>query len=372
MSTESAPALARAGVMEGRHVIKGGGTAGTLQATLAHVLSLAEWVQADSLKTIENTAVPVITLSTKPLGGGAGGAGTVVRLDVTFEGANHRGVEAVALTRQLAAAFPELKALFLVLKSLLSARGLDNPYTGGLTSFGLILLLTRFLQHHAEERRHAGDTADPADGGGAGAGEPSLGELLAGGPLSSPSQKVFHVSACRPPMSDLQLPTASRSPVPRPLLRPHPRGAAGFLDYFGNFFNPRSTGISVEPRAAGAGGRAPARTLAGRFLPRDQASIHEPLEPLASAARAARPRHAPPPGRRLSVEDAPPLPLTADKLERRFHLDPLYVENPLVPHHNVTRNCFRIYRPDPPPASAARASPPAALPPGAAAGADRE
>jgi len=214
MSTESAPALARAGVMEGRHVIKGGGTAGTLQATLAHVLSLAEWVQADSLKTIENTAVPVITLSTKPLGGGAGGEGTVVRLDVTFEGANHRGVEAVALTRQLAAAFPELKALFLVLKSLLSARGLDNPYTGGLTSFGLILLLTRFLQHHAEERRRAGDTADPADGGGAGGGEPNLGELLAGAPLCSPSQKVSYVSACRLPMSGRSS-APHRFPFPR-------------------------------------------------------------------------------------------------------------------------------------------------------------
>ena len=28
----------------------------------------------------------------------------------------------------------------------------------------------------------------------------------------------------------------------------------------------------------------------------------------------------------------------------RYRLDPLYIENPLAPHTNVTRNCFRIYR----------------------------
>ena len=30
--------------------------------------------------------------------------------------------------------------------------------------------------------------------------------------------------------------------------------------------------------------------------------------------------------------------------ERRYRLDPLYIENPLAPQTNVTRNCFRIYR----------------------------
>lgn len=30
--------------------------------------------------------------------------------------------------------------------------------------------------------------------------------------------------------------------------------------------------------------------------------------------------------------------------ERRYRLDPIYIENPLAPQTNVTRNCFRIYR----------------------------
>ena len=59
-------------------------------------------------------------------------------------------------------------------KTLLSEKSLDNPYTGGLSSFGLLLLLTRFLQHVNIMRAHEGGAAV----GGAGAG--GLGELLAG------------------------------------------------------------------------------------------------------------------------------------------------------------------------------------------------
>lgn len=57
--------------------------------------------------------------------------------------------------------------------------------------------------------------------------------------------------------------------------------------------------------------------------------------------------------RRLSTEDSQH-PAGAHQAEggerevgtqdRRFQLDPLYVENPLAPATNVTRNSFRIYR----------------------------
>ena len=44
-------------------------------------------------------------------------------------------------------------------KTLLSEKSLDNPYTGGLSSFGLLLLLTRFLQHVNIMRAHEGGAA---------------------------------------------------------------------------------------------------------------------------------------------------------------------------------------------------------------------
>jgi hypothetical protein len=166
LSRESEPSLARAGVMEGKHVIKG-----TLQANLAQFLQNADWVQSDSLKTIENSTVPVIQLTTRPLapvatdkaltpedmlgerverdavagernppsashagslfgrGEGAGGGegadklgkaegegDACVRLDVTFEGPNHQGLSAVSLVTVLLQDFPALEPLFLLVR----------------------------------------------------------------------------------------------------------------------------------------------------------------------------------------------------------------------------------------------------------------
>ena len=42
--------------------------------------------------------------------------------------------------------WPEVKPLTLVLKQFMAERSLDKPYLGGLSSHGLFLLVTRFLQ----------------------------------------------------------------------------------------------------------------------------------------------------------------------------------------------------------------------------------
>ena len=44
-------------------------------------------------------------------------------------------------------------------KTLLSKKSLDNPYTGGLSSFGLVLLITRYLQHMNVVRSQQGAAA---------------------------------------------------------------------------------------------------------------------------------------------------------------------------------------------------------------------
>jgi len=62
--------------------------------------------------------------------GGGGGVDPCVKLDVTFEGAEHSGLSGVALVLTLLRDFPALQPLFLVVKTLLSEKALDNPYTG--------------------------------------------------------------------------------------------------------------------------------------------------------------------------------------------------------------------------------------------------
>ena len=64
LSRESEPSLARADVMQGRHVIKGG----NLQANLAQFLHNADWVQSETLKTIETSLVRVCRLHWCPNG----------------------------------------------------------------------------------------------------------------------------------------------------------------------------------------------------------------------------------------------------------------------------------------------------------------
>ena len=116
---------------------------GLWQANLAQFLHNAEWVQSDTLKTIENTVVPVIQLTTRRLTpihrldcphiaediapdgdsrvGSEGAKGSremdvdaCVKLDVTFEGPNHQGLSAVSLVLSLLQDFPALEPLFVV------------------------------------------------------------------------------------------------------------------------------------------------------------------------------------------------------------------------------------------------------------------
>jgi len=141
-------------------------------------------------------------------------------------------------------------------KTLLSKRSLDNPYTGGLSSFGLVLLITRYLQHVNVLRTQQGAAAS------------GLGELL-----------------------------------------------AGFLDFVGNQFDPRATGISIGiemPQTASSSTSAiAARQLGGRFLRRDQpltASVPEEAERElhAHGTLPAFPRSNSSTAKRSSATQAPP------------------------------------------------------------------
>jgi Cid1 family poly A polymerase len=103
-----------------------------------------------------------------------------VLMDISFEGQRHNGQAANRLVQSLIDEHPALRPLVLVLKQFLKERGLCVSYTGGLSSYALVLLVARYLQ---EQASHAMDA----------------GSLL-----------------------------------------------WGFLDFFGNVFDPRTTGISVS------------------------------------------------------------------------------------------------------------------------------
>ncbi|XP_077236390.1 nucleotidyltransferase family protein isoform X2 [Tasmannia lanceolata] len=178
--------IKEAGILEGRNGIKE-----TCLQHAARYLANQEWVKNDSLKTIENTAIPVIMLVAEvphDLIASSGNTSIVdtskvelahvtgeeetaihfdivgsdnapkmknddgkgmesVRLDISFKSTSHTGLQTTELVRELTEQFPAVIPLALVLKQFLADRSLDHSYSGGLSSYCLVLLITRFLQH---------------------------------------------------------------------------------------------------------------------------------------------------------------------------------------------------------------------------------
>ncbi|KAK4760217.1 hypothetical protein SAY87_023348 [Trapa incisa] len=181
--------IKEAGILEGRNGIKE-----TCLQHAARYLANQEWVKNDSLKTVENTAIPIIMLEVEvphdlitsnasrvqsPKGdtlqinsedcnhvdfqvGESEKSATprdsqtsyecridlkTVRLDISFKSTSHTGLQTTELVRRLTDQFPAAMPLALLLKKFLAFRGLDQSYSGGLSSYCLVLLITRFLQH---------------------------------------------------------------------------------------------------------------------------------------------------------------------------------------------------------------------------------
>ncbi|CAA6666784.1 unnamed protein product [Spirodela intermedia] len=179
--------IKEAGILEGRNGIKE-----TCLQHAARYLANQDWVKNDSLKTIENTAIPLIMLIaevpydindaniissgartpevqtgqinapkgrnssdseglslsniSKPMMNGNTFVKSI-RIDISFMSSTHTGLRTTGLVRQLTEQFPASIPLALVLKQFLADRNLDHSYSGGLSSYCLVLLIIRFLQH---------------------------------------------------------------------------------------------------------------------------------------------------------------------------------------------------------------------------------
>lgn len=89
---------------------------------------------------VENTRIPLVKFTHGP---------TDISVDVCFDTPN--GPPAAQLMKTYLDALPPLRPLTFVLKYFLAARGLNEPYTGGVGSFMLQLLIVSFLQHRERD-----------------------------------------------------------------------------------------------------------------------------------------------------------------------------------------------------------------------------
>ncbi|GMF14058.1 unnamed protein product [Phytophthora lilii] len=103
---------------------------------LAKVLEKKKWVE--SLLVLDTAKVPVLKLVS---------AETSVPIDITFESAaTHSGLLARDLIKRYAENMPELYPLAIVFKQLLRERDLNDAYTGGLSSYSVVLMIIHFSQ----------------------------------------------------------------------------------------------------------------------------------------------------------------------------------------------------------------------------------
>ena len=100
-----------------------------------------QWLDELSyLEVIEKTRIPLVKFTHKP---------TNISIDVCFNQVS--GVQAASLMKQYMKAIPPLRPLTFVLKKLLASRGLNQPYTGGVGSFLLQMMILSFLQHRERD-----------------------------------------------------------------------------------------------------------------------------------------------------------------------------------------------------------------------------
>lgn len=75
------------------------------------------------------------------------------RMDITIKEARHTGINCVSLVRDYLVEYEKiLRPIVFVLKQMVYMAGLNDPFTGGINSYGLILMVVAYLQ--VELRKH--------------------------------------------------------------------------------------------------------------------------------------------------------------------------------------------------------------------------
>ncbi|KAH0535528.1 terminal nucleotidyltransferase 4B-like [Cotesia glomerata] len=99
--------------------------------------------EPSSIKVLDKASVPIIKLTDKE---------TDIKVDISFNMNN--GVKSAELIKNYKRRFPVLDKLVLVLKQFLLQRDLNEVFTGGISSYSLILMTISFLQLHPRQNVH--------------------------------------------------------------------------------------------------------------------------------------------------------------------------------------------------------------------------
>ncbi|XP_013197542.1 non-canonical poly(A) RNA polymerase protein Trf4-1 [Amyelois transitella] len=110
--------------------------------TLERELVLQDIAEKESIKVLEKATVPIVKMTDKY---------SDVKVDISFNMSS--GVKSAELIKHFKEKYPVLSRLVMVLKQFLLQRDLNEVFTGGISSYSLILMCISFLQLHPRPER---------------------------------------------------------------------------------------------------------------------------------------------------------------------------------------------------------------------------
>ncbi|KYN06222.1 PREDICTED: non-canonical poly(A) RNA polymerase PAPD5-like [Cyphomyrmex costatus] len=115
--------------------------------TLERALLDRNIAEPSSIKVLDKASVPIVKLIDKE---------SEIKVDISFNMNN--GVKSAELINSYKRQYPVLEKLVMVLKQFLLQRDLNEVFTGGISSYSLILMTISFLQLHPRRDIHSPNT----------------------------------------------------------------------------------------------------------------------------------------------------------------------------------------------------------------------
>lgn len=101
------------------------------------VLKEQQWVH--NIKYLKTARIPIIKLTTNE-------TYKHIQIDISIEDNTHYGLKCVDLVKQYLTEYEVLEPLVFATKTLLKLSYLNDPYKGGISSYGIILMIVAFLK----------------------------------------------------------------------------------------------------------------------------------------------------------------------------------------------------------------------------------
>jgi non-canonical poly(A) RNA polymerase PAPD5/7 len=97
----------------------------------------SDWIT--KIEYISSASVPIIKLETAI-------STHHIKVDITFGDETHKGSQTVSLIKRYLSLYPILGPITMIIKQLLKSTHLNDPYSGGISSYAITLLAVAFLQ----------------------------------------------------------------------------------------------------------------------------------------------------------------------------------------------------------------------------------